>query len=235
MGRGTDRGRAAGGMSAAGRLLQGLGLWILVGGPILAWWPAALRLPELWLVVGLSLLANVLQPAYRLFTARPREDHGTFLQIMLTVYLSQALALAELVVRGSRRPPFGAISWIALGAMLAGLALRTWAVSTLGRFFTLPVTVRPAQPVIDGGPYRLIRHPSYLGALVAFVASAVLLGSWIAAAIGGVTLSLAFRRRIRHEERLLEAGLPGYRDYAARTGAMLPRLGGLQALLRGSS
>lgn len=231
---GNGHGRVAGVMSAlAVRFFQGLGLWVLIAGPVLAWWPPALRLPQLWLVVGLSLLANVLQPPYRLFAPRPREDHGTFLQIMLTVYLTQVLALVELVVRDPQSLPFGATSWVALGAMLGGLALRTWAVATLGRFFTLPVTVRPAQPVIDWGPYRLIRHPSYLGALVAFVASCVLLGSWIAAAIAAVTLSLAFWRRIRHEERLLETGLPGYRRYSARTGAMLPRLVGLRALVRG--
>jgi protein-S-isoprenylcysteine O-methyltransferase len=190
---GADPERAAGAVkAAAARFAQGLGFWSLLAGPVLAWRPHALRLPQLWLVVGLSLLANVLQPSYRLLARKPCEDHGTFLQIILTVYLTQLLAVLELAARGPRSFPFGATCWIALGAMLGGLALRTWAVATLGRFFTLPVAVSRGQPVIDRGPYRLIRHPSYLGALVAFVASCVLLGSWIAAVVAAVALSLAF-------------------------------------------
>ena len=62
-----------------------------------------------------------------------------------------------------------------------------------------------------------MRHPSYAGAFLAFVASAILLRAWVAAALGALALYAAFRRRIHHEERLLAAELPGYRAYMART------------------
>jgi protein-S-isoprenylcysteine O-methyltransferase len=232
---GVTDGHAAGRMTAAAtRLAQALALWILVGGPVLAGCPSVLGFPQIWLVVGMSVLANVLQPGYRLGDARPREDHGTFLQIMVTVYLTQLAALMELVVRCPRSLPFRAVSWIALGAMAGGLALRTWAIATLGQYFTLPVMVRAAQPVVDGGPYRLLRHPSYVGALVAFVGSCALLESHVVTAAAAVALTFAFRRRIRHEEQLLRAALPGYRAYAARTGALLPRMSGLRAFARGA-
>ena len=113
----------------------------------------------------------------------------------------------------------------ALLAMGAGLALRTWAIATLGGWFTLRVGVKTAQRLVDEGPYRLMRHPSYAGAFLAFVASAVLLRAWMAAALGAVALHAAFRRRIHHEERVLAVELPGYRAYMTRTGALLPRLG----------
>jgi protein-S-isoprenylcysteine O-methyltransferase Ste14 len=232
---GVTDGHAAGRMTAAAtRLAQALGLWILIGGPVLAGCPPAPGFPQIWLIVGLSVLANVLQPRYRLGDPRPREDHGTFLQIMVTVYLTQLAALVELVVRCPRTLPFRAVSWIALGAMVGGLALRTWAIATLGRYFTLPVMVRAAQPVVERGPYRLLRHPSYLGALVMFVGSCVLLESYVAAAAAAVALTLAFRRRIRHEEQLLRGALPGYRAYATRTDALLPRMSGLRARVRGA-
>ena len=205
---------------------QALLWWAVVGGPILAWWPGALGLPALWAVVGLGVLANALQPTYRFRDpARSPEDRGTFSQIMLTVYGSQAAALVELVLRRPPGLPFDTLGTAALLAMGAGLALRTWAIVTLGGWFTLRVGVTPAQRLVRSGPYRLIRHPSYTGAFLAFVASAILLRAWVAAALGALALWAAFRRRIHHEERLLAASLPGYRAYMARTGALLPRLG----------
>jgi protein-S-isoprenylcysteine O-methyltransferase Ste14 len=208
------------------RVGQALLWWGVVGGPILAWWPGALRLPALWAVVVLGVLANALQPSYRFRdTARSPEDRGTFRQIMLTVYGSQAAALVELVLRRPAELPFDVLGMGALVAMGAGLALRTWAIATLGGWFTLRVGVTPAQRLVRAGPYRLIRHPGYAGAFLAFVASAILLRAWVAAALGAVALYAAFRRRIHHEERLLAGELPGYRAYMARTGALLPRLG----------
>ncbi len=210
--------------AATHRIGQALLLWAAVGGPILLWWPAALRLPALWAVIGLGVLANALQPSYRLRdTARAAADRGTFPQIMLTVYGIQAAALVELVLRRPSALPFDALGGSALLAMGAGLALRTWAIATLGGWFTLQVGVRPAQRLVRTGPYRLIRHPSYTGAFVALVGSAVLLRAWGTAALGAVALYAAFRRRIHHEERLLAAALPGYRRYMTRTGALLPR------------
>jgi protein-S-isoprenylcysteine O-methyltransferase len=210
----------------ARRTGQALLWWGVVGGPILAWWPGALRLTALWAVVVLGVLANALQPSYRFRdTARSPEDRGTFRQIMLTVYGSQAAALVELVLRRPAGLPFDALGVGALLTMGAGLALRTWAIATLGRWFTLRVRVTPAQRVVQAGPYRLIRHPGYAGAFLAFVASAILLRAWVAAALGAVALYAAFRRRIHHEERVLAAELSGYRAYMARTGALLPRLG----------
>jgi protein-S-isoprenylcysteine O-methyltransferase len=211
---------------AVHRIGQAFLLWAAVGGPILLWWPAALRLPALWAVIALGVLANALQPSYRIRdAARPPEDGGTFHQIMLTAYGTQAAALLELVLRRPPALPFDALGVGALVAMTAGLALRAWAIATLGGWFTLRVGVTPAQRVVQTGPYRWIRHPSYTGALVALVASAILLRVWVTALVGAVALYAAFRRRIRYEERLLAAALPGYRGYMTRTGALLPRLG----------
>jgi protein-S-isoprenylcysteine O-methyltransferase Ste14 len=211
--------------AAGRRACQALFLWSALGGPILLWWPGALRLPALWAVVALGVLTNGLQPSYRIRdTTRSPDDRGTFRQIMLTVYASQAAALSELVIRRPSALPFDVLGWNAILVMGAGLALRTWAIATLGDWFTLGVDVKPEQRLVDAGPYRLIRHPSYAGALVAFVASAVLLRTWVAAALGAATLFAAFRRRIQYEERVLAAGLPGYQAYMARTGALVPRL-----------
>jgi len=210
----------------ARRARQAILLWAAVGGAILLWWPGALRLPALWAVVALGILANTLQPSYRLRdVVQDPDDRGTFRQILLTVYGTQAAALIELVLRRPAKLPFDAVAVAALVVMSAGLALRTWAIATLGGWFTLQVEVKPTQRVVQEGPYRLIRHPSYAGALLAFVASAVLLHAWVTAVLGSIALHWAFRRRIAYEERALMTGLPGYAAYMTRTGALVPRLG----------
>jgi protein-S-isoprenylcysteine O-methyltransferase len=193
-------------------------LWVL--------WPPALRFARLWALVAASVLMNAFQPSYAL-TARAggREDRGTFVQIVGSVYAVQVAALLELVARKPAALPFDLAAWTALAVMGAGLALRAWAVWTLGRSFTLEIRVEPDQAVIQHGPYRWLRHPSYAGAWLTVVAGGVLLESWIAAALGAIVLAAGFWRRIRHEERLLLARCPAYAAYAARTGALWPRLG----------
>jgi len=205
------------------KVLQALGIWvpvILILGTI---WPPALHLPQLWMVASVSILANILQPSYRPFEgSRTPEDRGTAAQILWTVYLTQAAALLELVWRRRVAIPLDLTTWAALAAMIGGLALRTWAVVLLGPWFTWNVTVQAGQRVVSRGPYRFIRHPSYTGALITFVASCVLLRSWVVALLAAFTLVLAFRRRIRYEEGLLVKTLPGYQAYMSRTDKLLP-------------
>jgi len=204
---------------------QASGIWVLVLLVVAALWPPALHLVQLWMVVSVSILANILQPAYRPFEgSRTVEDRGTAAQILWTVYLTQAAALLELIWRRRVALPLDLTTWAAFSAMIGGLALRAWAVVLLGRWFTWYVTVQAGQQLVSRGPYRLIRHPSYTGALITFVASCALLRSWVAAVFAALALVLAFARRIRYEEALLVKALPGYQAYMSRTSKLLPRI-----------
>lgn len=205
------------------KALQASGIWTLVLLVLAALWPPALRLPQLWMVVTVGILANMLQPAYRPFEgSRTPEDRGTAAQILWTVYLTQAAALLELLWRKRVALPLDLTTWVALSAMIGGLVLRTWAVAQLGPWFTWNVTVQAGQELVTGGPYHRIRHPSYTGALVTFVASCVLLRSWVVAVVAAFALTLAFLRRIRYEEALLIKALPGYRAYMSRSAKLVP-------------
>jgi protein-S-isoprenylcysteine O-methyltransferase Ste14 len=71
------------------------------------------------------------------------------------------------------------------------------------------------QTVISTGPYAIVRHPFYAGAILLLVGSALLLGSWVGVAgAGAIALGIAFR--IPGEEHELRRHLAGYDDYAAR-------------------
>jgi protein-S-isoprenylcysteine O-methyltransferase len=204
---------------------QAVLLWAIALGVLWVLWPPALGFARLWALVVASVLVNVLQPGYAL-TARAggREDRGTFVQIVGSVYATQVAALVEFVVRKPAALPFDTAAWGTLAVMGSGLALRAWAVRTLGRCFTLEIRVEPGQRVIEDGPYRWLRHPSYAGAWLVVVAGCVLVGSWVAASLGAIVLAAGFWRRIRHEERLLIKQCAGYAAYAGRIGALLPRL-----------
>lgn len=112
---------------------------------------------------------------------------------------------------------------IGLAVFGAGLALRGWAVRELGRFFKFTVVVQADHRVIDTGPYRRIRHPSYTGLLTATLGLGIALGTWLS--IPGLLVPplIAFSVRLSHEERVLarELGEP-YRSYMRRTRRLVP-------------
>jgi len=71
------------------------------------------------------------------------------------------------------------------------------------------------QTVISTGPYAVVRHPFYVGAILLLASSALLLGSWIGVAGAGV-IAIGIAIRIPGEEHELRHNLAGYEDYTAR-------------------
>lgn len=104
----------------------------------------------------------------------------------------------------------------ALAVFVAGLAFDLWAIH-VNPFFSSAIRIQNerGQRVITDGPYRWVRHPGYAGAIPLLVASGLVLCSWLATALGA-TGALWLLRRTVVEDQLLQAGLPGYEDYARR-------------------
>ena len=110
-----------------------------------------------------------------------------------------------------------------LGIAASGVVLRTWAIVTLGRFFTYDVTIQPGHRVVTAGPYRWVRHPSYAGGLVGLLGLGVALGSAAAVLALVVVALIGLLIRIHHEERILRSALGAeYDAYAARTPRLIP-------------
>lgn len=106
---------------------------------------------------------------------------------------------------------------------LSGTLFRFYSMRTLGRFFTYDVAVSTGQHVVEHGPYRWIRHPSYLGSLVAYVGVGMTLTNWLALFLPALCLGLAYAYRIVIEERALLEGLGApYREYMRRTWRLIP-------------
>jgi protein-S-isoprenylcysteine O-methyltransferase len=109
-----------------------------------------------------------------------------------------------------------------LTAFAAGLALRWYAIFYLGRFFTVDVAIATDHRLVDSGPYRYIRHPSYTGALLALLGLGSCLCNWASLAVMLAPV-LVFVRRMQIEEAALVAGLgDGYRRYMQHTRRLIP-------------
>jgi protein-S-isoprenylcysteine O-methyltransferase len=116
---------------------------------------------------------------------------------------------------------------VAVGLLVfaAGLALRAWAVHELGRFFKFTVVIQPDHQVVDSGPYRLIRHPSYTGLLMAELGLGIALGTWLSIPACMAPPLIGFSLRLTHEERVLTDELgESYRAYMRRTWRLVPGL-----------
>ena len=110
--------------------------------------------------------------------------------------------------------------WLqALGllALAGSYAFCIWAMH-VNRSFSSVVRIQTdrGQHVVSTGPYAVIRHPGYLAGIVVMLASGIALGSWIAAAFLAITTLPFLLYRAITEDRILQAELPGYRDYARR-------------------
>jgi protein-S-isoprenylcysteine O-methyltransferase Ste14 len=104
----------------------------------------------------------------------------------------------------------------ALVAAAAGYAATVWATAS-NPFFSQIVRIQTERghTVAAGGPYRFIRHPSYLGQIAVFLATPLVLGSWWAG-LAGLAGGLLILLRTALEDRTLRAELPGYAEYAAK-------------------
>jgi len=109
--------------------------------------------------------------------------------------------------------------------MWIGLAIRIWAVVVLGSAFRTTVEVDADHKLVERGPYRLVRHPSYTGILLIAVGYGLTLGNWLSAAILLVIPVATMRRRIAVEEATLTEviGQP-YVAYMERTKRLVPGL-----------
>jgi len=105
----------------------------------------------------------------------------------------------------------------ALVVILVGYVLASYALIE-NRFFSGMVRIQTdrGHQVVSGGPYRWVRHPGYAGGLLTYLATPLFLdAAW--ALIPAVLLTIVLVVRTSLEDRTLQAELPGYADFAART------------------
>ncbi|NND48778.1 MAG: isoprenylcysteine carboxylmethyltransferase family protein [Rhizobiales bacterium] len=188
---------------------------------------AILASPKIYLMMLIAVVATLFQPSYSPVEAGPTGDRGTALQIVWSVYAVMAGALLEAYyLRYPESFSWSPLVWVALAVAVLGLVLRSWSYIVLGRHFTWHVTTLSDHSLVEDGPYRWIRHPSYTGAFLTYAALPLFFGSYYSFAASLLILPAAFYRRIGVEEAELLSKLgKSYEDYRKRTGKLIPWIG----------
>jgi protein-S-isoprenylcysteine O-methyltransferase len=153
-----------------------------------------------------------------------KQDRSTLLVIWLVIMISiGAGVFVAMNWRAGALPNGHAFEVAGVVLFAAGLIFRWWAIVTLGRFFTVDVTIEKDHELVERGPFRLVRHPSYTGVLLAFVGFALTLRNWGAILVVLVPIFVAFVRRMNVEEEALARALgERYEQYMKRTRRLVP-------------
>ena len=183
-------------------------------------------------LAALALVICAAPECSRLLTRRRREgatayDGGSLALLLGLLALSVASAwLAAALLPGAAMVHGRALVFgLGIALILVGTALRNYAIRVLGRYFVITVAVGPDQQVVERGPYRLIRHPSYTGALLSLLGFGLVLTNWASLAAIILGNAVGFGYRVMVEERVLSRALgQPYIAYMRRTRRLIPYL-----------
>ena len=150
-------------------------------------------------------------------------DKGTIRIIWVTIGIANSLgigtaALLHLPISNNLMVPY-----LGLLLIVFGMIFRFISILTLGKFFSVDVTIRDNHKLRKAGVYRLIRHPSYSGSILSFIGFGISLNNWLSLIIISIPVTVAMINRINIEERLLldQFGVE-YADYMKKTYRLIP-------------
>jgi protein-S-isoprenylcysteine O-methyltransferase len=137
---------------------------------------------------------------------------------MLALWSSIGVAFSPLGAMHS-----AAVQGAGLAVMAIGILVRSTAIAQLGRFHTPNVAVRTDHRLRVTGLYGVVRHPSYLGALVAYLGFSLALGNWLSVVLlMAIMPALYFYRMHEEDAAMLAAFGDPYRAYCVRTRRLIP-------------
>ncbi len=154
----------------------------------------------------------------------PIQDAGTFRRIWINIV--STFLLADAVDYWSHGWGFFIPYWlenVGVILLLFGIVFRHYAIRFLGRFFSTRVMIQSNHTLIQNGPYRLLRHPAYTGAWIAFVGVGFTTRNVVEVLIFAVLPLWGLLRRIRVEEQVLRQTFgETYDEYTQRTWRLIP-------------
>ena len=138
------------------------------------------------------------------------ESRSFYLLMVVAHGLFLAAGPLEVVLLG--RPVIPPVAIVATWIVVLTMALRYWAIVTLGERWNTRVIVVPGLPAVASGPYRFVRHPNYVAVAIEVAVLPLVHCAWVTAIVATAANALLLAARIRHEERALESA----GDYRAR-------------------
>jgi protein-S-isoprenylcysteine O-methyltransferase Ste14 len=150
-------------------------------------------------------------------------DKGTIRIIWITIGIANSLGIISAIFLKASISNNLIIPCAGLFLIVLGMILRFISIWTLGRLFTVDVTIRDKHTIKKDGVYRIIRHPSYLGSILSFIGFGISLNNWISILVICIPVIIAMLNRINIEERLLVDQFKGeYLDYMKKTFRLIP-------------
>lgn len=183
--------------------------------------------PAPWCALSAAIALQTTMPvASARQLTHAQQDKGSALWILVVGNFTTLVPVFDFALRSTLTPPAWSV-WVLVGALGlgGGTMLRIQAIRTLGASFTGTVQTTEDQPLIQTGPYRWLRHPSYTGMLTAFLGECVLMKSVLGALFVGLAMVPVYVYRIRVEETAMRTQFgQRYEDFRARTWALVPWL-----------
>lgn len=196
---------------------------LAVGTPLVANMELLLHPQILTLALAIAVVF-VTQPPLDIDESKDnaRTDRNTFWIIGVFSLLSIMAPIVEWVYWNDTKTSQDAIV-TGLVILISGIALRIWAIRVLGEFFTNTVQAKSNHKLIKTGPYKIVRHPSYLGAYLAFIGVGIFLGAFISTGIAMVLMFFAYYNRINVEElTLVEIFGDQYDEFRKTKSGLIP-------------
>ena len=197
---------------AAGLLLVGVLLFIPAGS--LKYWQAWLLICILFVpmfIAGLIMMQKSPELLRKRLNAREEEGEQKEVVLFSGLMFLAAFVLAGFNWRFGWIPLPKAVSYIAAVVFLLAYALYAQVLRE-NEYLSRTIEVQENQRVIDTGLYGIVRHPMYMSTVFLFLSMPLVLGSLISFVIMLAYIPI-IAKRIRNEEKMLEEGLKGYREY----------------------
>jgi len=184
---------------------------------VLALWP--------WLIWGWFATECLLALAMRTWRGGGKVlDRGSLLLIWISITI--AIMSSDWVIAIAPWKIFGGAQWLrplSLAILVLGLTIRGAAIFTLRKWFSMNVAIRDGQRVHRTGLYRFVRHPSYIGMELGFLAIGLHSRNWACLALILVLPTLAMLYRIHVEESALRQAFgEEYAAYSRVTKRLIP-------------
>ena len=189
-----------------------------------------------WLALATLLACGVISGTFR---ARARRESGTIARRNEPPWLLAgrgvvALPLLLAIVLHLVNPPWmaraswpasPALRWLGVALGFVAVPAAWWVFRSIGRNVSETVLVKERHELVTCGPYRWIRHPLYATGLLALAGIGLMLASWVILLLTLIALLAIRLVVIPLEEKALTARFgEAYRDYACRTGRLVPRV-----------
>ncbi|HEX6509562.1 MAG TPA: isoprenylcysteine carboxylmethyltransferase family protein [Chloroflexota bacterium] len=156
-----------------------------------------------------------------------RADRGSKIIVIASITLGIVAAFWATfrLPRFAMGPEWEALFVLGIAVWLGGILFRFYSMRVLGRFFTYDVAISKGQHIVEIGPYRVVRHPSYLGGLIASIGLGMTMTNWAALLLPLCCSAIGYAYRIPIEERALVQGLgEPYVQYIKRTWRLVPHV-----------